>query len=177
MVSFYSREELLGIGFKSVGENVLISRKTSIYSAKTISIGNNVRIDDFVILSGNITLGSHIHIAAYAAIYGGFGVTLEDYSGVSARVTIYSAMDDFSGNYLIGPIHPKYLTNVTGGRVRICKYVQVGAHSVVFPNITINEGAVVGAMSLVNKDISEWIIVAGIPIKFIKKRNRINNIL
>ena len=52
--SFYSREELLDLGLKSVGENVRISRKVSIYGAEQISIGDNVRIDDFCILSGII---------------------------------------------------------------------------------------------------------------------------
>lgn len=50
-MGFYSREQLEKIGFKSLGENVLISDKTSIYSPENISIGNNVRVDDFSILS------------------------------------------------------------------------------------------------------------------------------
>ena len=50
-MGFYSREQLEKIGFKSLGENVLISDKTSIYFPKNISIGNNVRIDDFSVLS------------------------------------------------------------------------------------------------------------------------------
>lgn len=50
-MGFYSREQLEKIGFKSLGKNVLISDKSSIYSPENISIGNNVRIDDFCILS------------------------------------------------------------------------------------------------------------------------------
>ena len=48
MTSFMSREELEKVGFKSIGENVLISRNATIYGAGNISIGSNVRIDDFV---------------------------------------------------------------------------------------------------------------------------------
>ena len=62
MNSFYSDEELKKIRFKSLGENVLISKKASIYSPEKIIIGNNVRIDDFCILSGNIQIGNHVHI-------------------------------------------------------------------------------------------------------------------
>lgn len=47
MTSFYSEDELKSIGLKTYGENVLISRFARIYGAKNISIGNNVRIDDF----------------------------------------------------------------------------------------------------------------------------------
>ena len=50
-MGFYTREQLEKIGFKSIGENVLISDKTSIYSPQNISIGNNVRIDDYCVLS------------------------------------------------------------------------------------------------------------------------------
>ena len=81
-------------------------------------------------------------------------------------------MDDFSGEYLIGPIHPEGTTNVQGGLVHICKFVQVGTNSVVFPSIVIGEGAVVGACSLVNKSIEEWSINIGIPSKKIKNRSR-----
>ena len=56
MSSFYDEQELQQIGFKSIGKNVLISRKTSIYGAQNITIGNNVRIDDFCVLSGNIKI-------------------------------------------------------------------------------------------------------------------------
>jgi len=178
MNSFLSKEELLTIGFKSLGENTLISRKACFYGASSIKIGNNVRIDDFCILSGNITIGSHIHISAYSAIYGSKGVILEDYTGLSPRTTIYSAMDDFSGNYLIGPIHDEKSTNVTGGTVKICKYSQIGSNSIIFPNLTINEGVAVGAMSLVNKSLDSWYIYAGFPLKKIKERsNRLLNFL
>jgi len=175
MNSFYSEEELKHLGLISYGKNVLISRKVSIYSSDKISIGDNVRIDDFCILSGVITIGSHIHISAYCALYGLFGIILDDYSGLSPRTTIFSAMDDFSGDFLIGPIHDNLKTNVTGGIVHISKYVQVGAGSVVFPNLHIEEGAVVGALSVVNKSIDKWTINAGIPCKFIKFRS--NNLL
>lgn len=170
--SFYTDDELLQIGFKSIGKNVKISRKASIYSPQNISIGDNVRIDDFCILSGNITLGSHIHISAYVALYGAMGIVMEDYSGISPKSVVYSAMDDFSGDYLIGPIHPEGATNVTGGMVRICKYSQIGSNSVVFPNLTIEEGAVIGACSLVNKEVDKWCVYYGVPAKRQRGRNK-----
>jgi galactoside O-acetyltransferase len=172
ITSFYSQKELLSIGFASLGNNVKISKKTSIYGAEHMSIGNNVRIDDFCILSGNIAIGSNIHISAYVALYGSGGITLEDYTGISPRSTVYSAMDDFSGDCLIGPIHPTEYTNVHKGQVIIKKYAQIGTHSVVFPNITIGEGSVVGAMTLVNKSLDAWGIYVGQPAKFLKTRKK-----
>ncbi len=172
MTSFYTEEELKSIGLKEYGKNVLISRKVSIYGASHISIGNNVRIDDFCILSGRITIGSNIHIGAYVSLYGANGITLEDFTGISGRSTIYSAMDDFGGEYLIGPIHPEELTNVTGGQVVLRQYSQIGAHSLIFPNIEIGEGCVIGACSMVRHDTKPWTIYAGTPAKPLKKRSK-----
>lgn len=171
MTSFYTEEELKSLGLKSFGHNVLISKNSKIYDAQHISIGNNVRIDDFCILSGNITIKSNIHISSYVALYGQLGIILEDFTGISSKTIIYSAMDDFGGDYLIGPIHPNGTTHVTGGLVKLCKYSQIGAGCIVFPKVTISEGAVVGAMSLVKSSTKRWGIYAGIPAKRIKDRN------
>lgn len=172
MNSFYTKEELIGIGFLEIGEDVLISRKCSIYSPHKICIGNNVRIDDFCILSGNIRIGSNIHISAYCALYGAFGIELEDYTGISPRSIIFSASDDFSGDYLIGPVHNSLYTNVTGGKVTLKKYSQLGANTIVLPNITVGEGAVTGAMTLVNRNLAEWTINVGSPSREVKKRTK-----
>ena len=171
--SFYTEQEISQLGLKSYGKNVRISRYAQIYSPEKISIGDNVRIDDFCILSGRITIGSHIHIAAYCAMYGAdYGIVMEDYTGLSARATIYAAMDDFSGDYLIGPIHEDEYTNVTGGMVRICAYSQIGAGALIFPNLIIGEGAVLGSMSMAKQSLEPWSIYAGIPAKRIKNRNK-----
>ena len=172
MNSFYTKDELLQLGFKSIGEDVFISRKASIYGTENISLGNNVRIDDFCILSGKISIGSYMHISAYCALYGAYGIEMEDYTGLSPRCTVFSATDDFSGDYLIGPLVEKEKTNVTGGKVIIKKYSQIGAGCVIFPNIQIETGVAVGAMSLINKNLLEWSIYVGIPIRRIGDRKK-----
>jgi galactoside O-acetyltransferase len=173
--SFLEQHEIDSIGFKSFGTNVLISRKASFYSPDCISLGNNVRIDDFCILSGNITIGSFVHISAYCALYGRYGIIMENYSGISPRCTIFSATDDFSGDYMVGPMVDESKTNVIGGMVSIQKYAQVGAGCVIMPMLTIEEGVAVGAMSLVNENLKAWNIYAGIPARIIRKRG--NNLL
>ena len=172
MSSFYTEEELKKIGFKSVGHEVYISKKASIYSPEKISIGNHVRIDDFCILSGNIEIGNYVHIAAYVALYGKEGIKISDFCGCSARCTIYSATDDFSGEYMVSPMVPEELTNVTGGKVILEKFVQLGVNTVVMPNLTIEEGTSVGAMSFINKSLEKWGIYVGIPCRRIKDRKK-----
>ncbi len=163
--SFYSETELQEIGFKHIGTNVLISRKASIYSAHLIEMGNHVRIDDFCILSGSITMGSYIHISAYTALYGANGIVINDFATISGRVLIYSQNDDYSGKFMTNPMVPSEFTNVQGGKVCIEKHAIIGAGSVILPNITIKEGACVGAMSLLKSDAEAWMIYTGVPAK------------
>ena len=170
--SFFTPEELIKLPFKKIGKNVLISRKASFYNYEGISIGDHVRIDDFCILSGEIYLGSYIHISAHCALYGSKGIVMNDFSGLSPGCKVFSITDDFSGEYMIGPMLPEEFTNVQGGKVIIEKYVQIGAGSIVFPDLIIHEGATVGAMSLVNTSLEPWKIHAGIPASFIRERNR-----
>ena len=172
MTSFYSRDELKKLGLKSFGENVKISRKASLYGAENISIGENVRIDDFCILSGNIKLGNYIHISAYTALYGKFGIVMEDFTGLSPRCTIFSASDDFSGEYMIGPMIPEQFTNVQGGTVKLQRFTQVGANTVILPNVTLREGTVIGAMALVKDSTEAWMVYGGTPAKIIKERKK-----
>lgn len=171
--SFLTKAELQEMGFKSIGEGCLVSRKASFYGTSRMEIGNNVRIDDYCILSGEIILGNNIHISAYCALYGsGGGIVFEDNTGISARSTIYSAMDDFSGEYLVGPMHPGGTTNVVGGRVTVKAFTQIGANVLVFPNLTIGEGCVVGACSMVRNDLEPWGIYYGLPVKRQKERSK-----
>lgn len=170
--SFLTEEEILQLGLKSFGKNVLISRKASIYSPENISLGDNVRIDDFCILSGHIQAGSYIHISAYTALYGRFGIVLEDFVTVSGRVMVYSQSDDYSGHFMTNPMLPDGFNNITGGQVTFRKHAIVAAGSIVFPGVTLHQGSAVGAMSLVNSDIPEWSIYAGIPARFIRERHR-----
>ena len=165
----YERKELIEMGMK-VGENVRVSRKSSIYSPQSIEIGDNVRIDDFCILSGNIKIGSNVHISAYTALYGRFGIEIGNYCGCSPRCTILSGSDDFSGNFMISPMVPEEYTNVDGRKVVMEDYSQLGANSIVMPGVTVKEGAVCGAFSFVNADLDEWTINVGIPAKALRKR-------
>jgi len=171
--SFYSEEELQTIGFKKLGKNVRISRKTSIYGAEQIEIGDNVRIDDFCILSGRIKIGNYVHIASGCYLFAGeAGITLEDFSGLSSRVTIYAVTDDYSGEVLTNPTIPMEYRRVIEKPVLIMKHAIIGTGATILPGVTIGLGAAVGAMSLVTKDVLDWAIVAGIPAKFIKERKK-----
>jgi len=174
-MSIYTRAELKKLGFAQVGSNVLISCKASFYGTERISIGSNVRIDDFCVLSagiGGITLGNHIHIAVFSSIIGAGAVTLNDFCNISSRVAIYSSNDDYSGNYMTNPMVEPCYTNVSHAPVLIGKHVIIGCGAVILPDVTLAEGSVVGALSLVNKSLPAWGVFAGQPVRFIKNRSK-----
>lgn len=56
------------------------------------------------------------------------------------------------------------------GRIDIGAYVFIGAKALILPGVSIDEGAVVGAGSVVTKDVEAWTVVGGNPAKEIKKR-------
>ena len=172
--SFYSDDELQKIGFNRVGKNVKLSRYARIYGAENISIDDNSRIDDFCILSGKIEIGKHVHIAVFCGLFGGDeGIILKDFAGLSSRSVIYAASDDYTGQAMTNPTMPDEFRKVTGGTVVIGKHALIGTGCTILPNISIGEGASVGAMSLINKDLDPWTMYAGIPAKKIRNREKI----
>lgn len=171
--SFYNRDELVDIGFRSFGENVLISRKASFYQPELIEIGNNVRIDDFCVLSGKVTIGNNVHIAVYSGLFGSKkGIYIADFANISSRVCIYAISDDYSGMSLTNPMIPDQYKCLEEKEVIIEKHVIIGTGSTILPGVTIGEGAAIGAMSLVKNNIDGWNVYAGIPIKKLGTREK-----
>jgi galactoside O-acetyltransferase len=174
-MAMLTRRRLAEIGFRSLGKNVAISEKASIYNPENISIGDNARIDDFCILSagsGGIRIGRFVHVGCYVSLIGAGEIVLADFSGLSGRVSIYSSNDDTSGDFMAHPTIPMEYRNVESGRVLIEKHAMVLTGAVVLPNVTIRTGAVIGALSLVKDDCDEFVIYAGRPARKLKDRSR-----
>ncbi|MDA3834255.1 MAG: acyltransferase [Spirochaetales bacterium] len=174
-MGFLCREAINELGFGHVGENVFLSDKASYYNCANIVIRNNVRIDDFCVLSagaGGIEIGSYVHIAVYASLIGVGKITLHDFCNISSRVAIYSSNDDYSGTWMTNPMVPEKYTNVTHADVTVGRHVIVGANSVILPGVTLEDGVAIGAFSLVTKNCEEFGIYSGVPAKKIKNRKR-----
>jgi len=88
------------------------------------------------------------------------------------HVKIYSNNDDYSGDYMTNPTIDKNFTNVVHGKVIIRKHAIIGFGAGVLPNVTIGEGAVVGALSLVKRDCKSFGVYAGVPARYIKSRSK-----
>lgn len=174
-MGFLSRRKLNTMGFTSLGKDVQISDKASFYGTERISIGDHSRIDDFAVLSagaGGITIGRYVHIAVMCSLIGAEKIVMEDYSGLSSRVCIYSSGDDYSGSCLTNPTVPDHLKQLISLPVSIGRHCIVGAGTVLLPGSKLEIGVAVGALSLVKGHLDSFMIYAGCPARPIKKRSR-----
>lgn len=172
--SYYTEHDLKDEGFKSLGRNIRIAKNCIIVGIENITIGDNVRIDDYcsLIATGAITLGSYIHIGSYCYLAGGEGIVMEDFSGISQGVRIYTCTDDYTGKYLTNPTVPSKYKGITRGAVTLEKHVIIGSGTVILPKVTCGEGVSVGAMSLVTKSLEGWGVYFGCPVRRLKSRSK-----
>jgi len=171
--TFMTREELDAIGFKSIGNDALISKNACIHGAGNIELGNHVRIDDFCFLSGRIKLGNYVHLTAGVYLYGSLaGIEFEDYTTAAPRTTIHADTDDYSGVAMTNPLVPAQYTNVKHAPVLVREHTIIGSGCVILPGVTLETGTAIGAMSLVAESTEPWTINCGIPCKVLKQRSK-----
>ena len=164
--SYYSLSELRLFGFKSIGKNVLVSRKSSVYDANLITLGNNVRIDDFCCISGNIFLGNNCHVTPFCLLAGGEkGIHVGNYCTFAYRMSIFTQSDDYFGNSMVNSTIPKEFKNEIKKHIFIDDHVIIGANSVVLPGCSLAAGTSIGAFSLVTKSTEAWGIYYGSPAR------------
>lgn len=170
----YTQEELQAIGFKSLGQHVAIDRTVQFFGARFIEIGDHTRIDAYSVLSGSaegLHIGQHVHISCHVTILGQGRVEVQDFAGLSSKVSIFSSNDDYSGEALTGPTVDEVFRNVHTDQVIVGRHVVVGAGSVLLPGVTLGQGSAVGALSLVRRDVEPFVIVVGQPAKPVSKRS------
>ena len=174
-MAFLTKAAIARIGFKSVGKNIFISDKAVFYRPERISIGNNVRIDDFCVLTNHIVLHDFIHIALFSCLLSSNDtlIEMEDFSGVAYQSLIITSTDDYTGCYMTNPMIPDKYRKITAKAVTIGKHGVLGAGATLLPGANLGEGASIGAKSLLVKPAEPWTIYAGVPAKPIKERRKI----
>jgi acetyltransferase-like isoleucine patch superfamily enzyme len=172
-MAFLTTDQLRERGFRSLGRNVKISDKASIFNPELMVIGDHTRIDDFCVISGKVTLGRNVHIAVYCNIGGGTeGVSMGDFSGLAYACHVFSQSDDYSGSTLTNPTVPAKYKKEVKAAVSIGRHCIIGTGTVIFPGVAIAEGTSVGAASMVTKSTESWAVYFGVPAKRLKSRKR-----
>lgn len=159
--------------FASIGNAVRIDPSARFYGAEHIRIGDNVRIDAFSMISAGpcgVCIGNNVHIAAGVYIFGSAAtVTIESFAGISSRVAVYTATDDYVDGNLTGPTVPDRFRKMKAGPVKLGRHAIVGSGSVILPGVTLGFGASVGALTLVRKDVPDGQVVYGNPMQVMPK--------
>ena len=159
---------------KYCGKNVIIGKTVRIRYPHLVSIGDNCIIDDFTYISTGLELQGYNHISSGCKIIGGSNskLIMKPFSTFSPNVVIAAGSDDYLSGIATPMVDVEFKGRVEYGIVTIGRHSIIGSGSVILPNINIKDGASVGALSLVNKDLDEWGLYAGVPAKKIKIRDK-----
>lgn len=147
---------LADVHSKSIGEGTFVWQFCVIL--KDAKIGNNCNINCHVLVENDVKIGDNVTIKPGVQIWD--GITLEDDVFVGPNVTFTNDLFPKSKN--------KDFTLV---KTLVKKGASIGANSTILAGITIGENALIGAGSVVTKDIPENEIWVGNPAKFLKKIN------
>ena len=108
----------------------------------------------------NITVGKNVFINACCRFQDQGGITIGDGALIGHNTTIATLNHEFD---------PNQRANINPNPVIIGKNVWIGSDCTILPGVKIGDGAIIGAGSVVTKNVEKNTIVAGNPAKFIKK--------
>lgn len=167
-------QEIESLGFASVGKDVRITRGALFFNPGKISIGDRSRIDAFTIISagdGGVHIGINVHIAAHCIVNGSGGrVEFHDFSGIAPNVCVWTASDDYTKGSLTNGTIPMSLKQNCTGPVTLGRHVLIGTGSVILPGVQLNDGAAVGALTLIKRNVEAGHVLCGTPARIVAER-------
>ncbi len=173
---YLTEAELAGLGAGAVGANVRVHETCVLVGLEAMRFGSNVRIDPFAVLTaagGTLSIGDFVHLSSHLFVSAGAGVEIGDFVALSVGVKLFSRSDDYSGQHLTNPTVPAdYTAPPPDGPVQIGRHVIVGAGTVILPEVSLGEGAAVGANSVVSRSLEPWGVYAGTPAARLRDRQR-----
>jgi len=117
----------------------------------------------------NVFIGSNVWIDTGHADM----ITIEDHVHVTGQCTLLCHQRNLN-NYFIGDDYTKLGYKVE--KIHLKKGCSIGQRTMIMPGVTVGEGAIVGAYSLVTKDVPAWTIAVGRPAKFVRRIPERNNL-
>jgi acetyltransferase-like isoleucine patch superfamily enzyme len=194
---FFIRGSWMRLKIKSAKGLLLVGKNVRIFYPKNLQVGYNTIIEDGAEINclslQGIKLGNRVTIGKYAIIrpsniYGGpigAGLTMGDssnigpynYIGCSGKITIGNnvmlapRVSIYAENHVFD--HPEILIRDQGvekKEVIIEDDCWIAANSIILAGVTIGQGSVVAAGSVVTENVPAYSVVAGVPAKFIKSR-------
>jgi acetyltransferase-like isoleucine patch superfamily enzyme len=197
LIFFFLRGLKTRYWIKSAKGLLLVGKNVRLFYPKNLQVGYNTIIEDGAEINclsqQGIKLGNRVTIGKYAIIrpsniYGGpigEGLTMGDnsnigpynYIGCSGKITIGNnvmlapRVSIYAENHVFD--HPELLIRDQGvekKEVIIEDDCWIAANSIILAGVTIGQGSVVAAGSVVTENVPAYSVVAGVPAKFIKSR-------
>ena len=138
-----------------IGEGTRIHDQVNIYKCK---IGKNCKIDAYVYIEEGVEIGDNCKIRPFVFIP--TGVIIEDNVFIGPNVTFTNdKYPRVGGEWRLLPI-------------RVKRGASIGANSIIIAGVTIGENALVGAGSIVTKDVPSNAVVAGNPARIIRYKDK-----
>ncbi len=160
---------------KYMGKDVKIYDLAKLIKEEVIEIGEGTQIDDFAFIYGGrgIQIGRYNHICSFVTVIGGGELVTGDYVGISAGCRIVTGTQHYGDGKRMVPVVPLEQQELAIGKVVLERDAFLGSNVIVYPNVTIGEGAIIGAGGLVTKNVEPWTINIGMPVRVVGTRPKV----
>jgi acetyltransferase-like isoleucine patch superfamily enzyme len=180
-----------------VGRNVTFGANVVLRHPKKIFLGNDVVIDDNVVLDAKgqdnkgLFIGNGVFVGRNTILSCKNGdIRLGNNANLGFNCEIYSASEVTVGKnvllaayvYLVGGTHtfqrtdiPILLQERVSAGIHIGDNSWLGAHAVVFDGANVGKECIIGAGAIINNDVPDWKIAAGVPAKVLKDRRQLED--
>lgn len=146
--------------FRCAGNGTIVGGKTSIINFSRVKIGKQCLIQDHVYMragsDGHIHMDDNCAVNSFAKLFGHGGINVGANSQLGPGVLITTTTHDFRKSM-----------RTEFRQVNIGEWAWIGANAVILPGITVGNYAVIGAGSIVTKDIPDYAIAVGNPARII----------
>lgn len=186
-----SRLKILKLAYGTMSN---ISGRANLYNTNRLSLANNIAIGDFSVINypvfsdrpctlsigersyiggsvhlspqkGFIKIGSNCTIHPYCVLLGEGGITIGDDVRIATSTIIVSANHVYADKSV-----PICKQGMDARGVKIGNDIWIGANCTILDGVVIGDGAIIAAGAVVNKDVSEYTVVGGVPAKLLKYR-------
>ena len=158
---------------KYCGENIKIYDLAKICNPQWAEIDDGCMIFDYAFLDarGGLKIGKCSIFAWHCLIEGGGHIQIGDRVLIGPGGKLLGSPYNYHGVYVSQAL-PEEAFSINLGNITIGNDAYICAGAVVLPGVTIGEGAVVGANSVVDRDLKPWTIYHGNPVKKVGERER-----
>lgn len=168
---FFDKRQL-----KACGENVLIGKTVRIRAPEKVTIGDNVVIDDFTYISGEVEIGDYVHVCASCTLSASRSkISIGAFTALSSGTRVYAASSGYVETGLDLPlVPPEFSYGSVLDPVLTGEHVLVGANSVILPGVHLPDGFASAAGLVLRKQYhyEPWTVMVDAAGKLIPRRGR-----